>query len=79
VEISKILYNLLRMALLHFNLDQVGRAMERHKNVPGYGQIVAWLLDSDVMERRRRLEQLRRWEDDWFMDRSGCGGVVDEW
>lgn len=72
VEGSKILYNLLRLALLHFNLDRVSRVMEHHKNVPGFGQIVAWLLDSDAMESRRQLEQQRKRDDDWFMDRFGC-------
>jgi hypothetical protein len=71
VEGSKVLYNRLRMALLHLRLDRVGRIIDCHKGMPGFSQNLVLLLESDVMTRRRQLEQLRQRDDNWFFTQFG--------
>ena len=72
VDESKILYNRLRMALLHLSLERVARVIDLHKDMPGFGQCMTWLLESDVMSRRQSLEQMRQRDDDWFLTKFDC-------
>lgn len=72
VETSKIVYNRLRLALLHFQDDRAARVLEYYKEIPDFGRIMIWLLESDVMERRRQLQKLRSRDDEWFFSRFAC-------
>jgi glycosyltransferase involved in cell wall biosynthesis len=71
VEESKILYNRLRMALLHLSLDRVGRVIEYHKEMPSFSQSLVLLLENDTMTRRRQLEQVRQRDDSCFFAQFG--------
>jgi glycosyltransferase involved in cell wall biosynthesis len=71
VEESKVLYNRLRMALLHLSLDRIGRIIDYHKGMPGFSQSVVLLLESDVMTQRRQLEQIRQRDNGWFFAQFG--------
>jgi len=64
-------HNLLRLALLHFNQDRLGKVIEAVKTHRGFGEILAGLLFSDVWEQRRAYLARRRYNDDWFMERFG--------
>lgn len=75
----KILYNKLRMAMLHFNQKRVARVFEYYQNVPGFSTIMLWLLESDVMARRRQLEKIRIRSDDWFFSHFDCEIHIPEW
>jgi len=68
----KILYNRLRLAMLHLSDDRMSRVIKRYRNVSGLDQIMDWLQRSDVMSRRAELQALRCRDDDWFCDRFGC-------
>jgi hypothetical protein len=71
VEESKVLYNRLRMALLHLSLDRVGRIIDYHKEAPDFSQSLVLLLEIDVMTRRRQLEQIRQRDNNWFFTQFG--------
>ena len=66
VVAADILHNRLRMALLHLRPERVTRVLEHHRDFPGFAAGVVRLLDSDVMERRRELAELRCRDDDWL-------------
>lgn len=71
VDMAKVLYNRLRMALLHLRPERVHRILEFHKNFPGFSESLLMLLNSDVKDRRQQLDESRRYRDDWFFDRFG--------
>ena len=71
-QVQKIIYNRLRLALLHLSDDRVSRVLSHHRNIPGFDEIIDWLQDSDVANRRDELEALRCRDDDWLCTRFGC-------
>jgi glycosyltransferase involved in cell wall biosynthesis len=73
IENAEVYYNRLRMALLHFSRERVERVFSHYKGVPDFEKIVMSLLESDVMERRRQLQSLRKRDDDWFFKTFNCG------
>jgi GT2 family glycosyltransferase len=66
VVAADVLHNRLRMALLHLRPERVTRVLDHHRDFPGFAAGVVRLLDSDVMERRRELAELRCRDDDWL-------------
>ena len=71
VEVPEVMYNRLRMALLHFSDARAARVIDHYRGIAEFGQIMLRLLDSDVAERRRKLMKLRRRDDDWYFRRFG--------
>lgn len=71
-QVQKIFYNRLRLAMLHLSDARVSRFLNCHKNIPGIDEIVGWLQQSDVMNRRSELQALRCRDDDWFCTRFDC-------
>ena len=69
---ADVLHNRLRMALLHLRQERVERVIEHHRNFPDFAAGLLRLLDSDVMERRRELAELRRRDDDWLFATLDC-------
>ena len=72
VQTAKIIYNRLRMALMHFQRDRVARVMEHYRNMSCFSECTIWLLESDVMDRREKLRAVRSRDDDWFFAQFGC-------
>lgn len=71
VEVPEVMYNRLRMALLHYSSERAARIIDHYKGIPDFGQIMLWLLDSDVTEKRRELIRQRSRDDDWYLRRFG--------
>jgi glycosyltransferase involved in cell wall biosynthesis len=66
VAARNILYNRLRMALLHLGQERVTQVLHHYAGTPGFSSVVYGLLDSDVMVHRKRLQALRQRDDAWF-------------
>lgn len=72
IQVRKIVYNRLRLAMLHLSDQRLSRVLKYHRPVAGFDEIMAWLQQSDVMSRREEWQQLRCRDDDWFCTRFGC-------
>lgn len=72
VQIQRIIYNRLRMAMLHLSDERLDRVLDYYRNTPGFDEIMDWLQQSDVIRRRNQLQELRCRDDDWFCTRFGC-------
>ncbi|HSB71323.1 MAG TPA: glycosyltransferase [Candidatus Methylomirabilis sp.] len=72
VDGGKVLYNRLRMALLHLSEERVARVIDSMKDWPEFAQSLIWLLGSDVVERRRYYQAHRPRDDEWFCRRFSC-------
>jgi glycosyltransferase involved in cell wall biosynthesis len=72
VQALKIIYNRLRLAMLHLSNERVDRVLNHHRNLLGFDEIMDWLQQSDVMTRRNQLQEQRCRDDDWFCTRFGC-------
>jgi len=71
VQAHKIIYNRLRLAMLHLSNERIDRVLNYHRSMPGYDEAMGWLQRSDVMSRRSQLQELRCRDDDWFCTRFG--------
>ncbi|MDD2553243.1 MAG: glycosyltransferase [Desulfotomaculaceae bacterium] len=72
VAVPQVIYNRLRLALLHFNSERAGRVIDHYRGLSGFGKIMAQLTDSDVSEKRKELFKLRSRDDNWYFTRFGC-------
>jgi len=72
VHTQKIIYNRLRMAMLHLSEERISRVLDYHSSTPGFDEIMRWLKQSHVMDRRKQLMQQRCRDDDWFCKRFDC-------
>ena len=72
VQTQKIIYNRLRLAVLHLSNERVNRVLTYHSNASGFDEIMGWLQQSDVMSCRDQFQELRCRDDDWFCTRFGC-------
>lgn len=72
VQARKIVYNRLRMAMLHLSDERVDRVLNCYRNMVGFEEIIGWLQRSDTTTRRDQLRELRSRDDDWFCTRFGC-------
>ena len=72
VLVQKIIYNRMRLAMLHLSDDRMSRVLNYYSNIPGFNELMAWLQQSDVLSRRHELQALRCRDDDWFCTRFGC-------
>ena len=73
VEIWLILYNHLRMALLHFDEARLERIVKRIMRVEGAEKALAKALTDGVWAEREELRQSRQHDLDWFFDRFEIG------
>lgn len=62
-------YNLLRMAYSHFSSDRIARVLELIKHHPGSGRVARRVLESDVLDQRKRYFNRRQRNDDWFFNK----------
>lgn len=59
-------YNVLRMACLHFKPARIAKALDVFKGYAGFSTVTAQLLLSDVWQVREHLAGLKKYDDDWF-------------
>jgi GT2 family glycosyltransferase len=71
VSHEDVIYNRLRMGLLHFSDARCAHIIDAHRGYPGFSNAMIRLLNSDTMEQRRRLFQMRQRDDDWYFGRFG--------
>ncbi|MGE3539976.1 MAG: glycosyltransferase [Candidatus Tectimicrobiota bacterium] len=69
VSARNILYNRLRMALLHLGQERAIAVLQHYAGTPDFAAVVYGLLQSDVMLQRQRLQALRQRDDTWFFSR----------
>jgi GT2 family glycosyltransferase len=72
VQIQKIVYNRLRLAMLHLSDERIARILNCHGHIPGIDEIMIGLQQSDVLSRRDEWRALRCRDDDWYCTRFGC-------
>ena len=72
VQTQKILYNRLRLAMLHLSSKRLNRVLNHYRNVPGFDEIMGWLQQSGVVDRRRQLRASRCKDDAWFCRQFSC-------
>lgn len=66
VSINDIHYNLLRMAVLHFNQERLSRVIAKIKNHQHFIDIFTDVILSDAPERRRLIIERQVKDDDWY-------------
>ena len=64
-------YNKLRTAYSHFKPARMKRSIAALKSLPSFNQAYGLLQDSDIENRRQKLLEIRKYDDDWFFDRFG--------
>jgi glycosyltransferase involved in cell wall biosynthesis len=69
VESPRVYHNQLRMALLHFNDQRLLGTLAGFAGLPEFERILLWLLEGNVMLKRRQLHSRRRRDDAWFFAR----------
>ena len=72
IRVQEVIYNRLRLAMLHLSSERINRVFSYYRNMPGFDEIMGWLQRSDVMSRRNQLQELRCRDYDWFCTRFGC-------
>jgi glycosyltransferase involved in cell wall biosynthesis len=71
VDTALVLYNRLRLVLLHFDGDRLGRVLEPMLRMTGMAQGLSMAFDGDLPEVRRELFARRVHDMDWFCERFG--------
>lgn len=69
VRPGELIYNRLRLALMHFSNQRVARVMDAFKFVPSFSEQILQLIGSDTMEQRSLWHERRKCSDDWFCER----------
>ncbi|MDF2648673.1 MAG: hypothetical protein K0Q73_4478 [Paenibacillus sp.] len=66
VTSKHIYYNLMRMAYSHFNNERIEKCKKLANKSGELKEILPQLLESDVMEQRKRYVSKRKYDDNWF-------------
>jgi hypothetical protein len=66
---SDLLYNLLRLATIHFAKERLNAFVEKVSRDAAFSAAAARVLDSNASRRRREIERSRRHSDGWFFER----------
>lgn len=61
-------YNFLRMAYLHFNEERLIKCLNFIKHTDSK-KIKESVLSGDVLQQRKRYKQIRKYDDDWYMEK----------
>jgi len=73
VESRLLLHNQVRVALLHFNQNRLGRVLTAFRGHPLFGLALALAAESDVWEKRAEFAARRVRDDDWLFEKfSDC-------
>ncbi|MBK9710389.1 MAG: glycosyltransferase [Kouleothrix sp.] len=71
-----VTHNQLRVALLHFSQERIGRVVTALKSQADFGPAMAHAVDSDVWQRRAELAARRVRDDDWYFEKFSDSCVV---
>ena len=66
VQPGELIYNRLRIALIHFTPARIQRVVDSLKDLPTFSDQVLPLLQSDTMQQRLYWQERRVNSDDWF-------------
>ncbi len=69
VSYDEVNYNLLRMALSHFNEARVAKTVALIKSMDNFSKTLTDCVFSDVWIQRQEFFSHRKFDDDWFMKR----------
>jgi GT2 family glycosyltransferase len=69
VEWEVILHNILRVGVVHFGRERLGRMLAGLASNAAFAGAFATLIDGDAWARRAWMRTQRRHDDDWFFDR----------
>ncbi len=72
VDSAGVIHNRLRMAMLHLSDERLEKVINCFKQDPVFARSMMLLMQSDVIERRKELFNLRVQDDDWFFSRFEC-------
>jgi len=73
VESRLLLHNQVRVALLHFNQNRLGRVLTAFRSDPLFGSALAMALESGAWEKRAEFAARRVRDDDWLFEKfSDC-------
>jgi GT2 family glycosyltransferase len=75
VDWSTTLYNILRVAIVHFGERALGRVLEQFVSNPALPAVYARVLNSDVWLRRKAVAERCIFDDRWFFDRFQIGAL----
>jgi len=67
VSCREVNYNLMRMALSHFNKERIARTIDMIKDAADNEKVLAEVALSDIWEQRKAYFNRRQYDDDWFM------------
>jgi GT2 family glycosyltransferase len=72
-ESRLLVHNLLRVALLHFSQERMGRVLSALRNHARFGAALALAAESDVWRKRAEFAARRVRDDDWLFEKfSDC-------
>lgn len=69
ISFNEVNFNLLRMAVSHFNQQRLAKTVNMIKTMPNIEQIITDVAFSDVWAQRKSYLELRQFDDDWFMQK----------
>jgi len=69
VEWETILHNLLRVGVVHFGRERLGRMLASLGSNGAFASAFATLIDGDAWARRAWMRARRQHDDDWYFDR----------
>jgi GT2 family glycosyltransferase len=69
VRAGELIYNRLRLAVVHFSEMRAARVMDAFKLTPSFSDQILALFRSDTMEQRSLWRERRKHSDDWFCER----------
>lgn len=67
VNVADVDYNLLRLAVIHFNQERLGRVINLVKNKPHFPEVFTDVVLGDALRRREACLNRRKYDDDWFV------------
>jgi GT2 family glycosyltransferase len=75
VDWSTTLYNVLRLAVVHFGERALSRVLAQFTANPAFADAYSRVVDSDVWLRRSAVAHRCRFDDGWFFARFGIGAL----
>ncbi len=69
VSPKEVNYNLIRMAVSHFNRERLVKTLNKIKSAPLMENILAEIAVSDAWKQRKEYINKRKYNDDWFMNK----------
>jgi hypothetical protein len=69
VTMEDVNYNLIYMAFVHFKAERIAKVLDLVKNYPTFSSVLVSVFFSDVWQQRKVYHQIRKHDDDWFMER----------